>query len=553
MHWSVNRETSWNTEQDNRKVTIQMTEQSSNKHVSSGNTEQLLREHTDKQREYPAVSAYALKEPYKPDNTEGFFAILVFVLGFLFVRWVLFYWQGWSVTFFTAGYLSAITMYFRKKGVLITGEGWFWLAVTALNGISFSLWNNHGLEPWRSLLLFFSAVYWVIYTTGLPLMGKTSNFIGLDFLNGLLNVPFKNFDTQFKSFAFLGRKKTATVGKVFSIALGIAFALIIGGMVLPLLLEADSGGFAKITSSCLQYLQSMRNEIAELIFHLIIAIPTAAYIFGLVAGSVHKRSCFPFKKDNLEKNLSSLRLLPMATVYTMLGFICVLYVVFIVSQLPYFFSAFMGERPEGWLIYSEYARKGFFELCTIAAINLSLLTAANLFSIRQRMAGPVLKVFNVLLALLTLVLISTAFSKMALYIGAYGLSVRRLLPSVFLVFLAIICGGVIVMQKRQFSILRLAAITGAVMLCLLSLLNPDGFVARYNAQRYLAGTLSSLDVDILYHGGPAGVEPALQVYNRSNDQQLREQLEVYLENQEQRSARYAATPWDSLENLRARQ
>jgi hypothetical protein len=272
-----------------------------------------------------------------------------------------------------------------------------------------------------------------------------------------------------------------------------------------------------------------------------------------VAGSVHKRGCFPFKKDELEKGVSSLRLLPEATVYTLLGLVCVLYVVFVVSQLPYFFSAFIGERPEGWLIYSEYARKGFFELCKIAAINLSLLAVANLFSKKQRRGSLVLKIFNVVLALLTLLLISTAFSKMALYIGAYGLSVRRLLPSVFLVFLAIICGGVIAMQKRQFSILRLAAVTGAVMLCLLFLLNPNGFVARYNAERYLAGTLSSFDVEILSHGGPAGVEPALQVYNRSNDPLLREQLDVYLNNQQHWSARYAATPWDSLENLRARQ
>jgi hypothetical protein len=518
-----------------------MTDQSSNERVSSSNTD------------YPAVPVAALKEPFEPDNKEGILAIFVFILGFLFVRWVLFHWQGWSVAFFTAGYLGATIMYFRKKGVNIPGEAWFWMVITAFTGISFSFWNNHGLEPWRSLLLFFSAIYWVISATGMPLMGKTSNFIGLDFLNGLLVIPFKNFDTQFKSFAFLGRKKKSTVSQFFSIALGIAFALLIGIIILPLLIEADSGGFAKITNIGLQYIQGMRNEITELIFHLIISIPTAAYIFGLVAGTVHKRGCAPFKRDELEKGISSLRLLPEATVYTLLSLVCGLYAVFVISQLPYFFSAFTGARPEGWLIYSEYARKGFFELCTIVTINLSLLAVANIFSKKQRRGSLVLKVFNVLLTLLTLLLISTAFSKMALYIGAYGLSVRRLLPSVFLIFLAIICGGVIAMQKRQFSILRLAAITGAVMLCLLSLVNPDGFVARYNAERYLAGTLSSFDVAILYHGGPAGVEPALQVYNQSNDPLLREQLDAYLDNQQQRSAKFAATPWDSLENLRARQ
>lgn len=529
-----------------------MTDKSGNGTFSS-NTEQKLRDHAYNPWKRPPASAISFKKPFEPDNRDGIFAIIISVLGFLFTRWVLFNWQGWSVTVFTASYIGAITMYLLKKGVTIPRESWFWLSVTALSGISFSLWNNHGLEPWRSLLLFFSAVYWVICATGLPLLGKTSNFITLDFLNGLFIIPFKNFDTQFRSFAFLGRKKQSTVSQFFSIALGVTLAIIILVIVLPLLLEADSGGFSKITNSGLQYIQSMRNEAVELIFHIIIGIPTAAYIFGLVAGSVHKISISSFNKEELEKCFSSLKLLPEATVYTLLGSVCGLYAVFVVSQLPYFFSAFFGERPEGWLIYSEYARRGFFELCTIAAVNLSLITAANLFSKKHRLISPVLKFFNVVLALLTILLISTALSKMSLYIGAYGLTVNRLLPSVFLIFLAIICGGVIALQSRQFSILRLAAFTGAVMLCSLSLLNPDGYVASYNANRYLAGTLGSFDVGILYHGGAAGVKPALQVYNQSNDPLLREQLEMYLDNQQQRSIRLATTPWDNLENLHARQ
>jgi hypothetical protein len=75
----------------------------------------------------------------------------------------------------------------------------------------------------------------------------------------------------------------------------------------------------------------------------------------------------------------------------------------------------------------------------------------------------VLKILNSLLAVLTLVLIATAFSKMALYIGAYGLSMRRLLPCVFMIFMAVICGGSFALQKWQFSITRLAVGTGIIM------------------------------------------------------------------------------------------
>lgn len=232
---------------------------------------------------------------------------------------------------------------------------------------------------------------------------------------------------------------------------------------------------------------------------------------------------------------------------------CSLYVVFIGSQLPYFFSAFAGERPEGWQVYSEYARSGFFELCRIAAINLSVLAAANLLHKKLSRDSLLLKILNSLLALLTLVLIATALSKMAMYIEAYGLSIRRLLPCLFMIFLAVVCGGVAVLQKWQYSIVRLALGVGVVMLCALCLLDPDGLVARYNAERYLSGTLNSFDVAILYRSGPAGVDPALAVYGQTSDQVLRDELKTYLLTQQQQTVQSAGQPGDNLQKARARQ
>lgn len=494
-----------------------------------------------------------MKESFEADRKDSIFALIAFILGFFFARWVLFSWQGWGVTLFTVGYCSIVTLYLLKKGVHIPRAGWFWLTAVVLIGISYSLWPNNGLEPWRSLFLFCGAVYWVICAAGLPILGKTSNWIVLDGLNGLLFIPFRNFGCQYKSLIFLGGKKRVAVSQILSIALGLLLAFIVIGMILPLLMEADSGGFSKITRGVLAYFQGLQNEVVEFFAHVILAIPIAAYLFGLVAGSAHRRGCATFKKDGVEKAISALRVLPTATVFTLLGLVCSLYVVFIGSQLPYYFSAFVGERPEGWQVYSEYARSGFFELCRITAINLTLLAGANILSKQPRQDSTVLKILNGLLALLTLLLIATAMSKMAMYIGVYGLSVRRLLPCLFMIFLAVICGGVAALQKWQFSIVRLAAGVGVVMLCTLCLLNLDGFVARYNAERYLAGTLSSFDVEILYRGGPAGVDPALKVYAETGDQALKAELQDYLLYQQQKTAKLSGKTRDNLQNARARQ
>lgn len=493
------------------------------------------------------------KEPFEADRKDSILALFVFALGFFFARWVMFSWQGWGVTVFTVGYCFAITMYLIKKGASMTRSGYFWLIAVVLTGISYSLYANNGLEPFRSLFLFCAAVYFVICATGQLILCKTSNWLFLDGINGLFVIPFKNFGCQYKSLSSPKYIKRSLGRQILSITLGLLLALLVAGMVLPLLMRADSGGFSKIANGIYEYYRWVQNQFMDIILDGILAVPIAAYLFGLVAGCVHNRGCNTFKREGTQNTVESVRVLAPATVYTVLGLICCLYLVFIGSQLPYFFSAFIGQRPEGWQIYSEYARNGFFELCQIAAINLSLLTIANLLCIKSQRDNHMLKIFNCLLSLLTLILIGTAFSKMALYIGAYGLSIRRLLPCLFMVFLAVVCGAVIALQKWQFSIIRLSLVVGASMICMLCLLNPDSFVARYNADRYLSETLDNFDVQILYLSGPAGIDPALKVYAKTGDEELKAELKAYIYDQQKESAKSLGKSRDSLQNLLVRQ
>lgn len=496
---------------------------------------------------------YLPKEPFIADQIDSIFALFAFLLGFFYVRWVMFSWQGWGVAVFTIGYCISITIYLVKKGVSIPRSAYFWLAAVVLTGISYFLYANRGLEPWRSLFLLCAAVYYVICASGRLVLSDTSNWLFLDGINGLFIIPFKNFGCQYKSLSSPKYIRKSLGRQIFSVALGLLLALLVAGMVLPLLMRADSGGFSKIAKGIYEYYRLMQNQFMDIIINCILAIPVAAYLFGLISGCAHGRGCGTFKREDIHYALGSIRILASVTVYTLLGLICSLYLVFIGSQLPYFFSAFVGQRPEGWQIYSEYARSGFFELCQIAAINLSLLTVANLFCKKPQGKNSAIKILNATLSLLTLLLIATAFSKMALYIGAYGLSIRRLLPCLFMAFLAVVFVGIIVLQKRRFSIVRLSVFTGTLMICALCLLNPDGFVARYNADRYLSGTLDNFDVQILYQSGPAGIDPALKVYAQTVDEELRAELEAYIYDQRKESINTYGLSRDSLQNMLVRQ
>lgn len=492
------------------------------------------------------------KVRFVPDRKDSLFAMTAFVIGFFFVRWVFLAWQGWGVALFTMGYCLMVALYMTRKGVAVSRAGWFWLAAASAVGVSYALYDNPGLEPFRSLFLFCAAVYSVLSASGRLILGRTANWMLLDGINGVLVIPFRNFANQYKSLSAAVSIRGRLGKQLASVLFGLLLAFGFSGMVLPLLMKADGGGFSLIVHGLYEYYNWVLTQFSDLIFQGMLAIPVAAYIFGLTSGCAHDLGCKTFKPESVRNSLDSLRVLMPATLYTALGLTCILYSVFIGSQLPYFFSAFTGQRPEGWLVYSEYARSGFFELCQIAAINLSLLVLANLFSKRPRQEDLFLKILNGLLATLTLLLIATAFSKMVLYIGAYGLSMRRLLPCLFMIFLALVCVGVVLLQKWPFSILRFAAAAGTVMLCILCLSNPDGLVAGYNADRYLSGTLESYDVEILYRSGAAGVEPALRVFNQTADQELKASIQDYLNDQLEVSAAAAGTSRDSLQNLRAR-
>lgn len=501
--------------------------------------------------EQPARSGEPVAEKFTADKKDAFFAIFAYVLGYLFCRWVLTSLQGWGTAVFTTVYLVYVLAYLLVKGVSPAKASWFWFGVTLLTGWSFALWDNVGISPLRNLFLFCAAVYWVMSAVSAQIAGKTGNLLFLDGINAVLVIPFRNFINQYRAFGALRGSREKENKKALPVIIGIVLALIFLLIVTPQLLKADSGGFFRLMRHIFDLFRLDWWKILEFLFYCLLAVPTAAYIFGLLSGGAHRRGTDAFKAYKTARAIEGMRILAPVTVYTVLGAVGALYVVFIACQIPYFFSAFSGVRPEGWLSYSEYARRGFFELCRLAAINLALLLAANVFCKKKRTESAVLKAFNIAFALITLLLLATAFSKMALYIGTFGLTILRILPCVFMILLAVVCIAVIALQKARFSIARVALVTGAVLFTALCLINVDGIIVRYNTDRYLAGTLSDYDDKILYRSGSAGVLPALEVYRASVDPALKKKIELYLSSEKDYVMRYKDTYRDTLQSARA--
>ena len=122
----------------------------------------------------------------------------------------------------------------------------------------------------------------------------------------------------------------------------------------------------------------------------------------------------------------------------MLGSVVILFAAFVAIQFQYFFGGQANIHIEGYT-YAEYARKGFGELVAVAFFSLLLLL--GLGAITRRDTESQRKTFSSLgvgLVGLVLVMLISAFQRLALYESAYGFSRLRAYTHVFMIWLALL-------------------------------------------------------------------------------------------------------------------
>lgn len=479
-----------------------------------------------RRRPYPA---------FIPDKADGVFTIAFWLLGYLFLRWWVILGSGLRMGVFALLYVAVVLGYLRCKQVRLPGASWFWLASLLGCAAGYALWGSERRAGYcwiiQMAFLLAMAVYWVLSATGALAEGRTGNWIAADLFRGFFRMPFGNFGCLFQAL----RQWVAKLrqGKnLLAVLLGLLLCIPVLGIVLPLLISADKG-FAQLID---QMFRELIENLLPIALYALFAIPVACYLFGLASGGVHKRGT-DLDLEGMRKSAAGLRVLPMVSVYTLLCVIGVIYLIFMGVQAGYLFSAFAGRCPEGYESYAAYARAGFFELCKVAAFNGIMLLGANCFSKRSCRESGLMRALNVFLSVMTLLLLITAMSKMALYVSAYGLSVRRLLPTWFMLFLGLCFVLIIILQWKAFSIIRAVAALGSAMFVLLCIVDVNGLTASYNLRRYQEGSLTSLSMDFLYDCGMGGAKPALKLYRESQDPDLREELAEYLEEMQWEASR----------------
>ena len=187
---------------------------------------------------------------------------------------------------------------------------------------------------------------------------------------------------------------------------------------------------------------------------------------------------------------SNLALRPIFTVGAIeaivaLGLFNLMFATFVAFQLRYLFSLVpIGQTP-GLDAYADYARRGFFELVTVAALTLPTLLAADWLTRPERVGW--LRALSLLLIGLLFVIMTSALQRMNLYTQAYGLTELRIYTTAFMLWLAVVFVwyAITVARGRRPHFAFGALVAGLAAILILNVMNPDGLIVRVNASRAL--------------------------------------------------------------------
>lgn len=275
-------------------------------------------------------------------------------------------------------------------------------------------------------------------------------------------------------------KNSGSAGKKGSAALlGIVIAVPVVAVMVSLLISADAAfeGFMG---------QLPETDWAEPFWSAVLGLFAAWVLFSRGLGLGAEKKGKPVAAAG--KFLSPI------TVNILLGAVCILYLTYLFSQLGYFFGGFLWSVPEEFTL-AEYARRGFFEMAWLSAINLTLILSSAGLVEQQEKIPRLTRVMCFFLGAITLFLIAAASAKMLLYIHSYGLTRLRVLTQTVMIWLAVSTVLVCIrLAKPKFAYMKGVILGALVLSAALLWVDVDTMVARYNVRAYQSGVLETVDM-----------------------------------------------------------
>jgi len=198
-----------------------------------------------------------------------------------------------------------------------------------------------------------------------------------------------------------------------------------------------------------------------------------------------------------------------------LGSLALLFAAFVAIQIRYLFGGSEAVLASVSLTYAAYARRGFFELVTVAVLLLPVLAALNW---ARRQDEPSRRLFiglTVVMAVLLVVVLASAWLRMTLYRETYGLTELRFYTSATLIWVAgTVLWFVVLVIRDRIELMLAGALTFAVVILLgCYVISPDALIVRTNldlAQR----NVRALDVEYAASLSADALPPLIEAYSK---------------------------------------
>lgn len=302
-----------------------------------------------------------------------------------------------------------------------------------------------------------------------------------------------------EGFAALFSKKAEGENKTrrgMSVLIGLLIAVPVLIIVIPLLISSDAA------------FEGLVNKLPDIkVGEMIVSV-----LFGLSIAFLLFTRQFAMKGERPKMSSKSVvKGIDPTVIITALTVISLAYVLYLVSQLAYFFNAFSGLLEEGYTV-AQYARRGFFEMTGVCIVNLAVAFFALFFcrSTGEDKKPLGVRLLSLFLCVFSLLLDATAMSKMVLYIKSYGMTRLRIVTSLFMIFLAVVFIAVSVhIFVKKTSYMKIAVAAAAVIVTVTAFTGVERLIADYNVDAYLSGRLSSVDTETIRYLDSYSTVPAL--------------------------------------------
>lgn len=221
------------------------------------------------------------------------------------------------------------------------------------------------------------------------------------------------------------------------------------------------------------------------------SLPDNATILEHINRSDPPESGTPTPKKRFDwRNLDSSSVVPVFTLGTVetviiLGLVDLLFLSFVIVQVPYLFGGMELVQNTPDFKLAEYARRGFGELVAVAALVLPVLLISHWLLRREsKMPERLFRILAGVQIALLFVIMASAVQRLVLLTGelGYGMTTVRFYPMVFMTWLAVVFGwfALTVFRGKRQHFAWGALWSAIVILGATNLMNPDAFIARTN-------------------------------------------------------------------------